>query len=50
MRRAPPAARSNGKPTLFYPYLIVATKWLGQGKPFEHAQQNVNWQLLRGGH
>src|SRR5689334_9749321 len=26
----------------FYPLFDPATKWLGQGKPFEYAQQNVN--------
>ena len=26
----------------FYPLFDHATKWLGQGKPFEYAQQNVN--------
>src|SRR4029077_7211524 len=27
---------------LFYPVFDPATKWLGQGKPFDYAQQNVN--------
>src|SRR5262245_32272122 len=27
---------------LFYPLFDPATKWLGQGKPFDYAQQNVN--------
>src|SRR6516162_6743764 len=28
--------------TPFYPLFDPATKWLGQGKAFEYAQQNVN--------
>src|SRR5262249_10242379 len=36
----------NGAPMLylppFYPLFDPATKWLGQGKAFEYAQQNVN--------
>src|SRR5262249_12687668 len=41
----PPDAR-DGAPMLypvpFYPLFDPATKWLGQGKAFEYAQQNVN--------
>src|SRR5215471_16299458 len=29
-------------PGPFYPLFDPATKWLGQGKAFEYAQQNVN--------
>src|ERR1700745_270015 len=41
----PPDARqrrADAIPTPFYPLFDPATKWLGQGKAFEDAQQNVN--------
>src|ERR1700731_4896707 len=41
----PPDARqrrADAIPTPFYPLFDPATKWLGQGKAFENAQQNVN--------
>src|SRR5262245_44537688 len=44
VRRAPYARRSAPmlNEALFYPVFVPATKWLGQGKPFDYAQQNVN--------
>src|SRR6266478_8234243 len=44
VRRAPDARqrRADAIPTPFYPLFDPATKWLGQGKVFEYAQQNVN--------
>src|SRR5262249_47699513 len=43
---AGPPMPVNGAPMLylppFYPLFDPATKWLGQGKAFEYAQQNVN--------
>src|SRR5260370_14931701 len=45
-RCAGPPMPVNGAPMLypplFYPLFDPATKWLGQGKAFEYAQQNVN--------
>src|SRR6266436_4483947 len=37
-----PQRRADAIPTPFYPLFDRATKWLGQGKAFEYAQQNVN--------
>src|SRR5215831_8538346 len=37
-----PQRRADAKPAPFYPLFDRATKWLGQGKAFEYAQQNVN--------
>src|SRR5262249_3400387 len=44
VRRAPYARRSAPmlNEALFYPVFDPATKWLGQGKAFDYAQQNVN--------
>src|SRR5262245_38225837 len=44
VRRAPYARRSAPMliEALFYPVFDPATKWLGQGKAFDYAQQNVN--------
>src|SRR5262249_29635447 len=38
----PATARRCYTPSLFCPLFDPATKWLGQGKAFEYAQQNVN--------
>src|SRR5215471_19691821 len=37
-----PQRRADAIPAPFYPLFDRATKWLGQGKAFEYAQQNVN--------
>src|SRR6516162_400285 len=37
-----PQRRADAIPAPFYPLFDPATKWLGQGKAFEYAQQNVN--------
>src|SRR6266498_3550554 len=37
-----PQRRADAIPHPFYPLFDPATKWLGQGKAFEYAQQNVN--------
>src|SRR5215470_10054165 len=44
VRRTPYARRSAPmlNAALFYPVFDPATKWLGQGKAFDYAQQNIN--------
>src|SRR5438067_10278213 len=53
VRRTPYARRSAPMliEALFYPVFDPATKWLGQGKAFDYAQQNVNRRRVSlGGH
>src|SRR6476659_6444963 len=37
-----PQQCTDAKRSPFYPVFDPATKWLGQGKPSDYAQQNVN--------